>query len=57
MSKLQLLHLEDSPSDAFFVRTALAEAGLSADIIHASSRAEFISNAGSRKLDAILVDN
>jgi signal transduction histidine kinase len=57
MSKLQLLHLEDSPSDAFFVRTALAEAGISADIIHTSSREEFISNAGNRGLDAILVDN
>ena len=57
MSKLQLLHLEDSPSDAFFVRSALAEAGLSADIIHTSSREEFISNAGSKRLDAILIDN
>src|SRR5688572_4819354 len=57
MSKLQLLHLEDSPSDAFFVRTALAEAGINADIIHTSSREEFISNAGNKRLDAILVDN
>jgi signal transduction histidine kinase len=57
MSKLQLLHLEDSPSDAFFVRSALAEAGISADIIHTSSREEFISSAGNKGLDAILIDN
>ena len=58
MSKLRLLHLEDSPSDAFLLRTALTEAGLPAEILHASSRADFVRCAGTAApLDAILVDN
>src|SRR5215207_4510757 len=57
MAKLRLLHLEDSPSDAFLVRNALAEAGIGVEIVHAASRAEFLFRIKSGPLDAILVDS
>lgn len=57
MSTLRLLHLEDSPSDAFFVRSALAEAGLAVEILHATSREEFSSATQGKKFDAILLDH
>jgi signal transduction histidine kinase/CheY-like chemotaxis protein len=57
MAKLRLLHLEDSPTDAFLVRNALAEAGIGVEIVHAASRAEFLFRIKSGPLDAILVDS
>jgi signal transduction histidine kinase/DNA-binding NarL/FixJ family response regulator len=57
MGKLRLLHLEDSPTDAFLVRNALAEAGIAVEIVHAASRAEFLFRIKSGTLDAILVDS
>jgi signal transduction histidine kinase/CheY-like chemotaxis protein len=57
MGKLRLLHLEDSPTDAFLVRNALAEAGIGVEIVHAATRAEFIYRVKSGGLDAILVDS
>lgn len=57
MGKLRLLHLEDSPTDAFLVRNALAEAGIAVEVIHAATRGEFESRVKDREVDAILVDS
>lgn len=57
MGTLRLLHLEDSPTDAFLVRNALAEAAIGVDILHAASREEFTSRVKHGGLDAILVDS
>jgi signal transduction histidine kinase len=57
MAKLRLLHLEDSPTDAFLVRNALAEAGIVVEIVHAASRAEFLFRVRDPGVDAILVDS
>lgn len=57
MGKLRLLHLEDSPSDAFFVRNALADGGIPVEIMHAASRQEFLHQLNAGGMDAILVDS
>lgn len=57
MSKLQILHLEDNASDAFFVRRALESSGVDAEITHVTSSADFLSAIEQGGPDAILLDN
>lgn len=57
MGKLRLLHLEDSPTDAFLVRNALAEAGIDVEIVHAATRREFELRVREQGVDAVLVDS
>ena len=53
---LRILHLEDSPADAFFVDKSLRANGLVAAISVAKNRQEFRSALDNRQFDLILVD-
>jgi signal transduction histidine kinase/DNA-binding NarL/FixJ family response regulator len=57
MSKLRILHLEDNASDAFFVRKALENSGVDADITHVANSGDFLSALDRQDSDAILIDN
>lgn len=52
----RVLHIEDSENDAVLIRTALEEAGISCDIIRASSKEQFLSAIASGSWDLILSD-
>lgn len=57
MKTLRILHLEDNALDAFFVRRALEQDGLSADIILATSPETFFSEIKQGGLDLIMCDH
>ena len=53
---IQILHLEDDPTDAEFVQAILAEAGLACRIVRAQTLAEFETGLRDGGLDIILAD-
>lgn len=57
MSTLRILHLEDDATDAFFIRQALKQNGLDADVTRTSNPEEFLSIAGSQPHDVLLLDH
>jgi signal transduction histidine kinase/FixJ family two-component response regulator len=57
MSKLHILHLEDSANDAFFVRKALENSGVEAEVTHVTSSTDFLAALEHGGPDAILLDN
>lgn len=57
MGKLRVLHLEDSSADAYFVRRAIEQAGLEADLIHVSQAKPFREAISSEPPDVVLLDS
>lgn len=57
MSKTRILHLEDSPADAFLLRESLAEQGFATEIVVATSSAQFLAGIEHGQPDVILLDN
>jgi signal transduction histidine kinase/DNA-binding response OmpR family regulator len=57
MNKLRILHLEDNPTDASLVRSALQAGGVEADVVPTSRQADYLSALDCGGLDVILVDN
>jgi PAS domain S-box-containing protein len=53
---LRILLLEDNAADAALVQDILAADGLSCDIVHVQTRAEFVNALQDRRLDLILAD-
>jgi two-component system cell cycle sensor histidine kinase/response regulator CckA len=56
MKSLRLLHLEDNPRDANLLRDTLAAEGLSFEIVHAPSRAQFEAALSNGSFDLIVTD-
>jgi hypothetical protein len=57
MDKLLVLHLEDNPDDAFFVRRFLEKQHCAADIIHVLNRDEYVAALEQYHPDLILSDD
>ena len=57
MSKLRILHLEDSPSDALFVELALKDNGFDPDMVRVQNEAQFTAALDKHRPELILVDN
>lgn len=57
MFSVRILHLEDSPDDAAFIRQVLERGGLSCDITIALSRTEFEAAVKNHRFDLILCDH
>jgi K+-sensing histidine kinase KdpD len=55
---MRILHLEDSSSDALIIQRHLGKSGISAHIVHAASRAQFMGAlSGGQTFDVVIVDN
>ncbi len=57
MKTLRILHLEDNALDAFFVRRALEQDGLDADIVHVGRAETYQEEINRGSIDLILCDN
>ena len=57
MKTLRILHLEDNALDAFFVRRALEQNGLNADIVLIGRPEAFLEEIDRGSIDLILCDN
>ncbi|HEY1171749.1 MAG TPA: ATP-binding protein [Verrucomicrobiae bacterium] len=57
MSKLKVLHLEDSPVDALLVKRAMERSGFQVDWQHVDDAGQFRNSLKQAGLDLILVDN
>jgi signal transduction histidine kinase len=57
MSKLCILHLEDSDADASLVQRTLRASGIDAEIVLAKKASEFLGAIGRGGFDVILADN
>jgi signal transduction histidine kinase/ActR/RegA family two-component response regulator len=54
---MQILHLEDSASDALLVQRRIAKSGISVQIVHTASRSEYLEALERQAFDVVLVDN
>jgi signal transduction histidine kinase/DNA-binding response OmpR family regulator len=57
LARCRVLHLEDSPNDAFLVRRALTRGGLAPEIVVAETGAAFHAALGEGQFDVVLSDS
>ena len=56
MKPLQIVHLEDDPNDKLLIHAALLGEDIACDVVHVSTREDFVQELQGRDLDLILSD-